>query len=85
MEWVAIFSSEDLPDPGIQPTSPTLQEDSLPLSHHGSPKGTLQTVLQISRWNLPLLTEILSELRKPLETGKYSMCLCIFLARKINL
>ena len=26
-----------LPDPGIEPTSPTLQEDSLPLSHLGSP------------------------------------------------
>ena len=27
----------DLPDPGIKPTSPTLQVDSLPLSHQGSP------------------------------------------------
>ena len=26
----------DLPDPGIQPRSPTLQADSLPLSHQGS-------------------------------------------------
>ena len=28
----------DLPDPGIEPTSPALQADSLALSHHGSPK-----------------------------------------------
>ena len=28
---------EDLPDPGIKPMSPTLQVDSLPLSHLGSP------------------------------------------------
>ena len=28
---------EDLPDPGIEPASPTLQVDSLPLSHEGSP------------------------------------------------
>ena len=28
---------EDLPDPGIEPTSPALQADSLPLSHWGSP------------------------------------------------
>ena len=31
---------EDLPDPGIEPTSltpPVLQADSLLLSHHGSP------------------------------------------------
>ena len=27
----------DLPDPGIEPTSPALQVDSLPLSHGGSP------------------------------------------------
>jgi len=26
----------DLPDPGIKPGSPALQEDSLPLSHLGS-------------------------------------------------
>ena len=28
----------DLPDPGIEPTSPDLQADSLPLGHLGSPK-----------------------------------------------
>ena len=27
----------DLPDPGIEPVSPALQADSLPLSHLGSP------------------------------------------------
>ena len=27
----------DLPDPGIEPGSPALQADSLPLSHQGSP------------------------------------------------
>ena len=35
-EWVAIHSSRDLPDPGIEPVSPAapaLQEDSLPPSH----------------------------------------------------
>ena len=30
-------SSGDLPDPRIEPTSPALQADSLPLSHQGSP------------------------------------------------
>ena len=36
LEWVAIHSSKDLPDPGIEPVSPAapaLQEDSLPLRH----------------------------------------------------
>ena len=28
----------DLPDPGIEPRSPALQEDSFPLNHLGSPK-----------------------------------------------
>ena len=30
-------SPGDLPDPGIEPMSPALQADSLPLSHRGSP------------------------------------------------
>ena len=30
-------SAGDLPDSGVKPTSPTLQADSLPLSHQGSP------------------------------------------------
>ena len=36
MDWVAVPSSRGshLPDPGIEPTSPALQADSLLLSHH---------------------------------------------------
>ena len=30
LEWVAFLFSEDLPNPGIEPRSPTLQADSLP-------------------------------------------------------
>ena len=30
LEWVAISSQGDLPDPGIDPSSPTLQTDALP-------------------------------------------------------
>jgi len=30
------LSPEDLPDPGIEPASPALQADSLPLCHLGS-------------------------------------------------
>ena len=37
LEWVAISFSGDLPDPGIEPRSPELSADSLPLSHQGSP------------------------------------------------
>ena len=37
VEWIAISSPGDLPDPGIKPESPALQADSLPLSHGGNP------------------------------------------------
>ena len=30
IEWIAFPSPGDLPDPGIEPRSPTLQADSLP-------------------------------------------------------
>ena len=36
LEWVAIPSPGDPPDPGIESMSPALQVDSLPLSHQGS-------------------------------------------------
>ena len=37
LEWVAFPFSRDLPNPGIEPKSPSLQADSLQLSHKGSP------------------------------------------------
>ena len=36
-EWVAISFSRGSSDPGIEPTSPAWQADSLPLNHQGSP------------------------------------------------
>ena len=50
LEWVAMPSPGDLPDPGIKPRSPALQADSLPLSHQGSPEeafSNLQTSLRL--------------------------------------
>ena len=38
LEWVVIPFPRDLPDPGIEPTSPALQVDSLLLCHQGSPQ-----------------------------------------------
>ena len=35
LEWVAIPSPADLPDPGIEPESPALQADSLPTELSG--------------------------------------------------
>ena len=37
LEWVAISFSGDLPDPGIEPTSPALADRFFMLSHQGSP------------------------------------------------
>ena len=37
LERVAISFSRDLPDPGIEPKSPALQVDSLPLNRWASP------------------------------------------------
>ena len=37
LEWVATSPPGHLPDPGIEPMSPALQEDSLQLNHQGSP------------------------------------------------
>ena len=37
LEWVAIPFSGDLPDPGLEPSSPALQADSLPSEPPGKP------------------------------------------------
>ena len=48
LEWVAMFSSGGFLDPGIEPTSPALQTDSLPLSQQGSPISHLFNLDQFS-------------------------------------
>ena len=37
-------SPKDLPDPGIEPKSPTLQADALPLSHQGRPENRMEVL-----------------------------------------
>ena len=37
LEWVAMPAFRGFPDAGIEPVSPALQANSLPLSHQGSP------------------------------------------------
>ena len=51
LEWVAMPSSRDIPNPGIQPRSPTLQTDSSPAEPPGKPKST-------GVGSLPLLHQI---------------------------
>ena len=45
LQWVAIPFSRDLPDPGIEPGSPALQADSIPLRY------LLSTELIGNLWN----------------------------------
>ena len=47
-------SPEDLPNPGIDPVSPSLQADSLPLSYRGSPLCS-STTLNSRLLSLPFL------------------------------
>ena len=54
LEWVAISSSQDLPDPGKEyapPTSPALQEDSLLLSHWGG-LNISELMWKPVKWNI---------------------------------
>ena len=43
-------SPGDLPNPGIEPRSPTLQEDSLPGEPQGKPKSTGGVSLSLLQW-----------------------------------
>ena len=58
LEWVAMPSSRDLPDPGLEPASPkslASRADSLPLSHGGSPHTRLCCVLCLVAQSCPTL------------------------------
>ena len=44
LEWVAISSPGDLPDPGVKPGSPALQTDSLP----SEPPGKLRKKVSLT-------------------------------------
>ena len=41
LEWVAFPFFRDVPNPGIEPRSPALQDDSLPAEPQGKSKNTL--------------------------------------------
>ena len=48
VEWVVMPTPGDLPSPGIKPTSPAWQADSLPLSNLGSPGKTHYMVANLT-------------------------------------
>ena len=52
LEWIAMPSSKDLPNPGIEPRSPTLQADSLPSEPQGKPCNiVLPIFINGKTWN----------------------------------
>ena len=44
LEWITFPFSRDLPNPGIEPRSPTLQADSLPVETQGKPSLRVETL-----------------------------------------
>ena len=62
IEWVAFPFSRDLPNPGIEPRSPTLQAVSLPAEPQGKPRNNgvgrlslLEGIFPTQQWNWDLL------------------------------
>ena len=53
LEWVSFPSPGDLPNPGIEPRSPTLQVDSLPAEPQGKSKNTGVDSLSLLQWIFP--------------------------------
>ena len=53
LEWVAVPSPGDLPNPGIEPRPPALQADSLPAEPLGKPKNTGMGSLSLLQQNFP--------------------------------
>ena len=53
LEWLPFLSPGGLPNPGIEPRSPTLQVDSLPSEPQGKPKNTGVGSLSLLHWIFP--------------------------------
>ena len=53
LEWVSFPSPGDLPNPGINPRSPALQADYLPVEPQGKPKNTGVGSLSLLQWIFP--------------------------------
>ena len=71
LKWVAFSSPGDIPNPGVQSRSPTLQADSLPAEPRGKPKipgvGSLSLLQRIfptqeSNWSFLHCRKILYQL-----------------------
>ena len=58
LEWVIFSFFGNLPNPGIEPRSPSLQVDSLPTEPPEKPTYNDQTCLQWSKWSLFFISGI---------------------------
>ena len=65
LEWVAISFSRDLPNPGNEPSSPTLQADSLPTEPSGKPQYFFDggKILRILSWKERKEVKLLSRVQ----------------------
>ena len=79
LEWVAFPPPEDLPDPGIKPTSPALQVGSLLLGHQKSPHYDIVPSRRYSR-NCHSLSSLSSLPCSPLAYQNCSLFLCVLRA-----
>ena len=87
-------SPGDLPNPGIEPRSPTLQADALPAEPQGKPKNAwvgglslFQPIFltQESNWGLLHCRQILYQLSYQEAPCIYSDCICVYVIRVIVL
>jgi len=49
LEWVAMLSSRDLPNPRVEPVSPALQADSLPTEPPGKSYRLNELICEVLR------------------------------------
>ena len=54
LEWLPFPSPGDLPDPGIEPGSPALQADSLPIELPVKPKHVYVCIFSLKNEMIPL-------------------------------
>ena len=76
LEWVAMLSSEDLSNPGIEPRSFTSQADSSPSEPPGRPKNTGMDSLSLQEGNFLTLelNQVILHCRKILYHLNYQGC-----------
>ena len=54
LQWEPFPFPGDLPKPGMEPRSPTLQADSSPAEPQGKPKNTGVGSLSLLQWTFPI-------------------------------